>query len=514
MITLSIEEAEMSRFLKSQSTYDLKTKAGKLMAAVGKAQNFSSQQRTALRLPLSRLYNEVETFRNQAIRDSFLTVRKMEIARTEYRGSLLWMRNASMELDPDTGRKLEKFRQIQAQVKNTKTKFDRLKSDVIQKIDLLSASRCNMFSHVLVNYLQTIILYWQKTAKTMNAVSEAYKGYQHYEFNIIKDLAEPSRRLADNLNRRGSEKEAVAETVEKQILDESDAQLIDIDQKDSALLDLSELERPSEQELAQQNVEDEVNELIDLMTLTETNILNEQLAELEKLEQEKRQRNAVNGSGSKVPDVSGFLLNKTPFDFLNSTFSKSSSNTATTATIATALQPAVSDLMNQNLFDTTASSAAASGVSNSFRSFTALMSKASDDFEKEWQSAFSSATVTAAKVSDESNETASPKSNNPFGSFFSSPTHTGLFSSHLMKKNAFDNSSQKLLNPSSNSSGVMSASSSSASAAATAPTSSAGQNDKQSKVCFFIGFLLIRLARYLKLNLGRGKYYFNFFPQS
>jgi hypothetical protein len=186
MICLSIEEAEMSRFLKSQSTYDNKTKAGKLMAAVAKAQNFSAQQRTALRLPLSRLFNEVETFRNQAIRDCFVTVRKMENARTEYRGSLLWMRNASMELDPDTGRKLEKFRQIQAQVKKTKLKFDRLKSDVIQKIDLLSASRCNMFSHVLANYLQTIILYWQKTAKTMNAVSEAYKGYQYYEFNIIK----------------------------------------------------------------------------------------------------------------------------------------------------------------------------------------------------------------------------------------------------------------------------------------------------------------------------------------
>lgn len=186
LITLSIEECEMSRFLKSHSTYDTKTKAGKMMAAVAKAQNFASQQRTSLRLPLVRLFNEVETFRNRAIADTFLTIRKMEIARTEYRGALLWMKNVSNELDPDTGKKLEKFRRVQAQVKKTKTKFDRLKVDVIQKIELLAASRCNMFSNVLVSYSKVLLMFWEKSARTMNAVAEAFKGYQYYEFNIIK----------------------------------------------------------------------------------------------------------------------------------------------------------------------------------------------------------------------------------------------------------------------------------------------------------------------------------------
>lgn len=140
----------------------------------------------SLRLPLVRLSNEVETFRAQAIKDTLMTVRKMEQARTEYRGALLWMRNVSSELDPDAGNKLEKFRRVQARVKRTKARFDRLKGDVIQKIDLLGASRCNMFSHALVNYQQTLILFWQKTAKTMNAIADAFKGYQYYEFNIIK----------------------------------------------------------------------------------------------------------------------------------------------------------------------------------------------------------------------------------------------------------------------------------------------------------------------------------------
>jgi hypothetical protein len=186
LIVLSIEDSEMGRFLKSQSTYDNKTKAGKMMAAVGKAQNFASQQRNSIRLPLTRLYNEVETFRFRAVDDTWITIRRMENARTEYRGALLWMRNVSQELDPDTSKKLEKFRRVQAQVKKTKTKFDRLKCDVIQKIDLLSASRCNMFSHVLACYQQTLLQFWEKSARTMNAVADAFKGYQYYEFNIIK----------------------------------------------------------------------------------------------------------------------------------------------------------------------------------------------------------------------------------------------------------------------------------------------------------------------------------------
>lgn len=182
---LSAEEAEMAQFLKEFSQYD-KTRAGKMMSSVAKAQNFSSQQRLTLRLPLARLYNEVETFRYRAITDTWLTVRKMETARTEYRGALLWMKNVSSELDPDTYKKLEKFRRVQSQVKTTKTKFDHVKNDVIEKIDLLLASRCNMFSHVLVLYQQSLLNFWLKTSKTMNAIADAFKGYQYYEFNIIK----------------------------------------------------------------------------------------------------------------------------------------------------------------------------------------------------------------------------------------------------------------------------------------------------------------------------------------
>lgn len=43
-LVLSQEENATGRFLKSQSNLD-KTRAGKMMAAVGKSQSFSAQQR-------------------------------------------------------------------------------------------------------------------------------------------------------------------------------------------------------------------------------------------------------------------------------------------------------------------------------------------------------------------------------------------------------------------------------------------------------------------------------------
>lgn len=78
------------------------------------------------------------------------------------------------------------FLKVQAQVRKTKAKFDKLKLDVMQKVDLLAASRCNMFSHVLANYQSTLLHFWEKTSRTMTAVAESFKGYQYYEFNIIK----------------------------------------------------------------------------------------------------------------------------------------------------------------------------------------------------------------------------------------------------------------------------------------------------------------------------------------
>ncbi|XP_054478143.1 islet cell autoantigen 1 isoform X1 [Anoplopoma fimbria] len=218
---LSQEENELGRFLRSQGSQD-KTRAGKIMQATGKALCFSSQQRLALRNPLCRLYQEVETFRYRAISDTWLTVNRMEQSRTEYRGALLWMKDVSQELDPDTHKQMEKFRKVQAQVRTTKTSFDKLKNDVCQKVDLLGASRCNLLSHVLTTYQTTLLHFWEKTSHTMAAIHESFKGCQHYEFSALKTLQGPMDKLAKKKGKKRMKAEAgdgkKAETTDDQLI--------------------------------------------------------------------------------------------------------------------------------------------------------------------------------------------------------------------------------------------------------------------------------------------------------
>lgn len=83
---------------------------------------FGSPCRLALRGPLGRLYQEVETFRYRAISDTWLTVNRMEQSRTEYRGALLWMKDVSQELDPDTHKQMEKFRKVSLTLEVTAVK--------------------------------------------------------------------------------------------------------------------------------------------------------------------------------------------------------------------------------------------------------------------------------------------------------------------------------------------------------------------------------------------------------
>ncbi|XP_008110774.1 islet cell autoantigen 1 isoform X2 [Anolis carolinensis] len=199
---MSHEENELGKFLRFQGSQD-KTRAGKMMQATGKAFCFSSQQRLTLRSPLCRLHQEVETFRYKAISDTWLTVNRMEQCRTEYRGALLWMKDVSQELDPDIYKQMEKFRKVQAQVRLTKLNFDKLKTDVCQKVDLLGASRCNLLSHVLATYQTMLLNFWKRTSHTMAAIHESFRGYQPYEFKTLKSLQEPACKLMESEEKEG-----------------------------------------------------------------------------------------------------------------------------------------------------------------------------------------------------------------------------------------------------------------------------------------------------------------------
>lgn len=251
IFALSQDENEMGRFLKDQGALD-KTKAGKMMIAVGKAQSYAAQQRLGLRSSLARLYAEVETFRFRAIQDTQITVNKMEQARSDYRARLLWMADISKELDPDQYKRLDKFRDVQMQVKAAKKLFDRLKFDVIQKIDLLSASRCNLLSATLEPYQTAMVKFLNTTAKSYNTVFEQYKGHPSYQFNILKNIIpnngivdededdiieeKKKKRRSRNIEKAGEAKEENSkddETQQKSEEEDNDDKLINFDSSPS-----------------------------------------------------------------------------------------------------------------------------------------------------------------------------------------------------------------------------------------------------------------------------------------
>ncbi|XP_063123275.1 islet cell autoantigen 1-like protein isoform X10 [Rattus norvegicus] len=218
---ISEEENELGLFLTFQAERDA-TQAGKMMGAAGKALCSSAKQRLALCTPLSRLKQEVATFSQRAISDTSVTINRMERARTEYRGALLWMKDASQELDPDTFKQVEKFRKVQIQVRNSKDCFDKLKMDVCQKVDLLGASRCNMLSHSLATYQRTLLGFWEKTAQMMSQIQEACAGFHPYDFMALKQLQDTPGNLTAEDKEEQTEGSCLSTNLNKVALSEEE----------------------------------------------------------------------------------------------------------------------------------------------------------------------------------------------------------------------------------------------------------------------------------------------------
>ncbi|XP_075979073.1 islet cell autoantigen 1-like protein [Anticarsia gemmatalis] len=185
---LAQEENALGKFLRDAGKNS--DASGKHMVSAGKAISYSGQQRLSVRGPLLRLYHEVETFRGRAVSDMRATVSAMEKARIEYRAALSWMKSTSAQLDPDTGRGLDNFRKAQRQVRESKKLFDKLTLDVLQKIDLLAAARCNMFSHVLSNYQGSFVTFANKVAQTLLATADTMNATPQYSFCILKELSQ------------------------------------------------------------------------------------------------------------------------------------------------------------------------------------------------------------------------------------------------------------------------------------------------------------------------------------
>lgn len=118
----------------------------------------------------------------------------MEKARTEYRAALSWMKSASAQLDPDTGHGLEKFRKAQSYVKTSKVRFDKMMLACLQKVDLLAAARCNMFSHALIAYQKGISTFSTKASETLRTALNKLNAIESSQgMELIEEVADKDK---------------------------------------------------------------------------------------------------------------------------------------------------------------------------------------------------------------------------------------------------------------------------------------------------------------------------------
>lgn len=188
---LTQTEVSLGQMLNSKSRDEVGD-TSKALAAVGKVQSLSASYRQKIRAPLIRFMEELRVFSDRAILDCLSTVEAAEKAQTEYRGSLLWMKKTSIELDPEAENALEKFRKAQGIVRRNKEKLDGLKMDTLQKVDLLAASRCNLLAQLLENYQKCLYDFYEQTALAYAKIQDLVNKCKKYKFEILKDLAEPT----------------------------------------------------------------------------------------------------------------------------------------------------------------------------------------------------------------------------------------------------------------------------------------------------------------------------------
>uniref|UniRef100_A0A0N5AKF1 AH domain-containing protein n=1 Tax=Syphacia muris TaxID=451379 RepID=A0A0N5AKF1_9BILA len=174
-LELTQTEVSLGQMLNTKSR-DENGDTSKALAAVGKVQSS----------PLIRFMEELRVFSDRAILDCLSTVEAAEKAQTEYRGSLLWMKKTSVELDPEAENALEKFRKAQCIVRKNKEKLDSLKMDTLQKVDLLAASRCNLLAQLLETYQKCLYDFYEQGALAYAKIYDLVNSSKKYQFEILK----------------------------------------------------------------------------------------------------------------------------------------------------------------------------------------------------------------------------------------------------------------------------------------------------------------------------------------
>lgn len=80
--------------------------------------------------------------------------------------------------------------QAQATVKDTKRRFEKLKVDLGEKIAMVSASRCNLFSRSLPRYQKEVLGYSDKVANEFHNLLVNLRSHHHHQYKVRRVLEE------------------------------------------------------------------------------------------------------------------------------------------------------------------------------------------------------------------------------------------------------------------------------------------------------------------------------------
>ena len=79
-------------------------------------------------------------------------------------------------------------------VKESKKRYEKLKFDLGEKIDMVSASRCNLLSRSLPNYQKEVLSYYDEAANEFHKILVDLRSHHHHQYKVRR-LAEEIRDL-------------------------------------------------------------------------------------------------------------------------------------------------------------------------------------------------------------------------------------------------------------------------------------------------------------------------------
>ena len=87
--------------------------------------------------------------------------------------------------------------QAQVRVKETRERFEQLKSDMAEKIEMVVVSRCNMLSKSLPSYQNGLLTFFEDSSKELHKLLLEIKAHHHPQYKRSSDIVEEQDLMRD-----------------------------------------------------------------------------------------------------------------------------------------------------------------------------------------------------------------------------------------------------------------------------------------------------------------------------